>query len=83
MADTRATATVENLREADVVVTRYEGKSTLYLELGNLVSVAAGRETGDAAAEAAAMRALERAAGEVAAELERRAALRKDGSDEH
>jgi hypothetical protein len=81
MANTRATATVEDIRASDIAVVRREGGPSLYLELGNLVYVTTGRNPEDAAAEAEAMRALERAAGEVAAELERRAALRKDGGD--
>ena len=81
MADARATASVWNLRADDVAVKRYKSQAALYLELGELVSVTLGLDREAAADEAAAMRKLERLAGELAAELERRAAAREDGAD--
>ena len=82
MADTRATASVWNLRAEDVRLKRYENLRPIYLELGVAVDVTLGLDPASAALEAEAMDKLAEVAIEARDELRRRAAERKDSSDE-
>jgi hypothetical protein len=78
MAETRATASVWDIRADDIALKRHDTiPAVLYLELGNLVYLTVGSSPEDEALEAAAMRKLARVATEAAEDLERRAAARE------
>ena len=82
MAETRATATVWNLRPEDVTLKRHDSiPGGLYLQLGELVYLTLGLDPAGAALEAEAMDKLAEVAIEARDELRRRAAERKDGSE--
>lgn len=72
MPDTMLIVAIWDLRAADVRLR--QNTPGMRLELGDDVNIAVGHVPGRAADEAAAMRKLEQAAGELAAELEHRAA---------
>jgi hypothetical protein len=81
MAETRATASVWDIRAGDIALKRAEGRRHMYLELGPVVYVGVG-SVGAEALEAAAMRKLAEVAAEAAEELERRAAAKVVWPDE-
>jgi len=80
MASVMLIAAIWDLRAEDVRLRRGQQNPGMRLELGNDVNIAVGHVAYQAADEAAAIRKLEQLAGELATELERRAAG-KDGTD--
>ena len=82
MAETRATATVWNLRAEDVRLKRLTGiLDGLYVEFGDLVYLTLGLDPDSYALEAEAMDKAAEVVLEARDELRRRAAERKDSAD--